>query len=152
MEKERRLTGSKRFSMIYRQGRAFANRLLVLRTIPNDLDGSRFGFLVGKRIGGAVVRNKVKRRLREAVRLIPVRAGWDVIFIARREAANSDYHHLGRAAADLLKRSKLLSTPSGPLATPSTGQASRGYHLAGAAPAEPQRRLAPPPSVLEAES
>ena len=65
MQRERRLTEGKRFSLIHREGRGWANRLLVLKIIPNDLDRNRFGFLAGKRIGKAVVRNRVKRRLRE---------------------------------------------------------------------------------------
>ncbi len=109
MQRERRLTDSKRFPLIHQDGRVWANRLLVVKIIPNDLDRSRFGFLVGKRIGNAVVRNKVKRRLRDVIRLEPVEAGWDIIFIARRGTASSDYHHLKRAAEGLLKRAKLLS-------------------------------------------
>ena len=84
MQRELRLTGSKRFSLIHKEGRGLANRLLVLKSIPNDLDRSRFGFMVGKRIGSAVIRNKVKRRLREITRLTPVKAGRDIVFIARR--------------------------------------------------------------------
>ena len=110
MQRERRLTDSKRFSLIHQEGRVWANRLLVVKIIPNGLDRSRFGFLVGKRIGNAVVRNKVKRRLRDVIRLEPVKAGWDIIFIARRGAASSDYHHLKRAAEDLFKRARLLSS------------------------------------------
>lgn len=111
MQRERRLTDSKRFPLIHQEGRVWANRLLVMKIIPNGLDTSRFGFLVGKRIGNAVVRNKVKRRLRDVIRLEPVEAGWDVIFIARRGADSSDYHQLKRAAGGLLKRAKLISGP-----------------------------------------
>lgn len=111
MQRERRLTDSKRFPLIHQEGRVWANRLLVMKIIPNGLDNSRFGFLVGKRIGNAVVRNKVKRRLRDVIRLEPVQAGWDVIFIARRGADSSDYNQLKRAAGGLLKRAKLLSGP-----------------------------------------
>ena len=127
MRRGQRLTGSKRFSLIHQEGHAWANRLLVIKTIPNDLDRSRFAFLVGKRIGSAVARNKVKRRLREAVAPTPVEAGWDVIFIARRDAANADYHQLKRATEDLLKRARLLSdrTPSPPLPPVSQGQPQR---------------------------
>ncbi|MCE2463872.1 MAG: ribonuclease P protein component [Dehalococcoidia bacterium] len=119
MQRELRLTDSKRFPLIHQEGRVWANRLLVMKIIPNGLDNSRFGFLVGKRIGNAVVRNKVKRRLRDVIRLEPVEAGWDVIFIARRGADSSDYHQLKRAAGGLLKRAKLLSG-SHPSAPPNT--------------------------------
>jgi ribonuclease P protein component len=120
MWRERRLTSSKRFSLIHKEGRGWANQLLVLKTISNDLDRSRFGFLVGKRIGSAVVRNKVKRRLREAVRLAQVKDGWDIAFIARRGAEKADYHQLKRATEALLKRARLLSSPTNPPSTPKT--------------------------------
>jgi ribonuclease P protein component len=109
MRKEQRLTGDKRFSKIRQERRAWSNRLLVLKKVPNGLDTSRFGFVVGKRVGGAVVRNRVKRRLREAVRLAPVESGWDIVLIARRDAPVSPYSDLSRAAQDLLRRSKVLS-------------------------------------------
>ena len=108
MQRERRLTGLKSFNLIHREGRGWANRLLVMKSISNGMDRSRFGFVAGKRNGTAVVRNKVKRRLREAVRLSPVPAGWDVLFIARRGAVNADYWHLKTAAEELLTRARLL--------------------------------------------
>ncbi len=111
MRREQRLTGDKRFSRLRQERRAWSNRLLVLKKVPNGLDTSRFGFVVGKRVGGAVVRNRVKRRLREAVRLAPVESGWDIVLIARRDAPVSPYSALCRATEDLLKRSKVLSKP-----------------------------------------
>ena len=75
MQRGLRLTGNKQFTKIRGQGTSAANRFLVIRYVPNGLDHSRFGFMVSRRIGNAVVRNKVKRRLREAVRLTPNRDG-----------------------------------------------------------------------------
>ena len=84
-----------------------ANRFLVIRFLPNGLDRSRFGFMVSKRIGNAVVRNKVKRRLREAVRVTPVKAGWDAVLIARKGTERAGYHELKQAAGNLLRRVQL---------------------------------------------
>ena len=111
MQRQFRLTGNKRFSTIRRDGQGRANRLLVMKTLPNELDRSRFGFVVGKRVGCAVVRNRVKRRLREVIRHTPVKSGWDMYVIARRGAAGASYHELKRAAEDLLMRARLLSNP-----------------------------------------
>ena len=108
MQRRFRLTGSRRFSQIHRDGSSTANRLLVIRFLANGLDQSRFGFLIGKRIGNAVVRNKVKRRLREAVRSNRVKAGWDAVFIARKGSEKAGYQELKLAADNLLRRSRLV--------------------------------------------
>lgn len=110
MQRRFRLTGDKRFSQLHEEGRSIANQLLVIRILPNGLDRSRFGFLVNKRIGNAVVRNRVKRRLREVVRLTPVKTGWDAIFIARRGTAKAEYHQLKQATHDLLRRTRIIAS------------------------------------------
>ena len=104
MQRSFRLTGNKQFTRIRGQGNSAANRFLVIRFLPNGLDHSRFGFMVSRRIGNAVVRNKVKRRLREAVRLTPVKAGWDAVFIARKGTERAGYQELKQAAGNLLRR------------------------------------------------
>ena len=117
MQRRQRLTGSKRFSQIHVEGSSAANRLLVIRYLANGSDCSRFGFLVSKRIGNAAVRNKVKRRLREAVRLNPVKAGWDALFIVRRGAGTAKYQELKDATDNLLQRANLVEKnppPTGP--------------------------------------
>ena len=110
MQQRSRLTGAKRYSQIHQDGRSAANRLLVIRVLPNGTDQTRFGFVVSKRIGNAVVRNKVKRRLREALRTRPVAAGWDAIFIARKGSEKASYQKLEQAADNLLRRNKLVQT------------------------------------------
>ena len=120
MQRELRLTGSKRFLEARREGRGWANRLLVLKVIPNDLDRSRFGLTLSKRVGSAVVRNKVKRRLREILRLTPVNAGWDIVLIARKAASSADYVQIKLATEDLLRRAKLLACATSPQITSAT--------------------------------
>ena len=121
MQRSLRLTGNKQFTRIRGQGDSAANRFLVIRYLPNGLDHSRFGFMVSKRIGNAVVRNRVKRRLREAVRVTPVKAGWDAVFIARRGTERAGYQELKQAAGNLLHRVHLddqNGRPGYPLPTP----------------------------------
>ena len=113
MQRRLRLTVDKRFDQIHREGRSAANKYLVIRVLPNGLDHNRYGILVGKRIGNAVTRNKVKRRLREALRQAPLALGWDAVFIARKGVELVTFQELVRASEDLLKRSRLLSPISG---------------------------------------
>ncbi len=107
MQKRHRLGGQKRISQIHRQGQSAANGLLVVRLLPNDLDHNRYCFVVGKRVGKAVVRNKVKRRLRDAVRNADTAPGWDTIFIARRGAGEADFNRLRMATQNLMRRTPL---------------------------------------------
>ena len=104
MKKERRLTRGRDFQAVHREGRRWSDRLLVLIARPNDSGASRVGLSVGKRVGGAVVRNRVKRRLREAVDLCGVEDGWDMVLIARKDAPSAQFHGLARSVASLLGR------------------------------------------------
>ena len=108
MQRKNRLTSGKRYAQLHRESRGRANRLLVIKSIPNDLDESRFGILVGKRTGNAVVRNRTRRRIRESLRQASVKPGWDVVIIARRGAGEADYQQLKTATEDLLNKSHLV--------------------------------------------
>ena len=107
MLRRHRISGDKRHSQIHREGVSAANRLLVIRYLANGLDHSRFAFVVSKRVGNSVVRNRIKRRLRESVRGCAVHSGWDAVFIARRGAQNATFSDLNRAALNLLRRSRI---------------------------------------------
>jgi len=102
------LTKSEQYAVVYEKGSSWANGKLVMKALPNGLAWSRYGFSVGRRVGGAVVRNRVKRRLREVLRSAPLEPGWDIIFIARPPAAAADFAGLGKSVGGLLSRAKLL--------------------------------------------
>lgn len=112
MERESRLRRNEDFQRVRREGRSYPSPWLVLVVAPNELAHSRFGIAAGKRIGNAVVRNRVKRRLREAVRLRQTRIapGWDVVLIARESLADASYEQLDQAVGQLLKRARLTPT------------------------------------------
>ncbi len=102
------LTRSEEYDRVYHQNTSWPSRLLVLRAAPNDLEISRYGFSISKRVGTAVVRNRVRRRLREIMRLAPVKPGWDLVLIARPAAASARFDELEKSVAGLLSRAKLL--------------------------------------------
>ena len=87
-----------------RDGKSWVNTLLVLRTWANGTDTTRAGFSVSKRIGNAVVRNRVKRRLRELVRQMHIPDGWDIVFIARMPLPHATFQETRRAVEDLFGR------------------------------------------------
>ncbi|MBM2826687.1 MAG: rnpA [Dehalococcoidia bacterium] len=107
LKREQRLRRRSDFSTLYSSSRSWTNRLLVLRARPNGLDVSRFGFVASKRLGNAVARNRVRRRVREAVRVQDLKPGMDIVFIARVPAAEADYWSIKEAAVDLLIRARL---------------------------------------------
>ena len=114
MRGEEYLTKPRQYALVYSKGNSWASNLVVLRALPNRLTLSRYGFSVSKRVGKAVTRNRVKRLLREIVRVMPLKAGWDMIFILRPAAASADYDNLKRAVAGLLSRAGLLATDEEP--------------------------------------
>ncbi len=76
-------------------GRRFRGRHLVVLSLPNGRAGARFGLVVSRKVGNAVVRNQVKRWLREAVRgHRRGLTGQDVVLIARSSAATAGLHSL----------------------------------------------------------
>lgn len=113
MDRPSRLRENSDFQRVRREGRSWANPWVVLSAVPNGLDHSRYGFAVGKRIGKAVVRNRVKRRLREIVRQrrAAIAPGWDVVFIARDPLETVTFEQLDQAIAHLLKRANLVHAP-----------------------------------------
>ena len=99
------------------RGRAAAppvrHRLLTLRSRPNGLEQCRVGFAVGRPVGGAVVRNRVKRRLREIVRALPLARGHDVVIAARPASRDASFGELHDALASCARRAGLARRAAG---------------------------------------
>jgi ribonuclease P protein component len=77
---------NERFQMIFEQGHSMYGKYLVVYFLQNHTAVNRFGFCVGKKIGIAVIRNRIKRLLREAVRQIPASQirGWDILLVSKK--------------------------------------------------------------------
>ncbi|MFQ6015676.1 MAG: ribonuclease P protein component [Anaerolineae bacterium] len=111
MKRKERVIKSEQFQRIRKEGRSYADHLLVLCALPNSLDHSRFGFAVGKRVGKAVVRNRIKRLVREAVRLQQphIAPGWDLVFIARARSHDVSFSQIQETVGRLLRRARLIN-------------------------------------------
>jgi ribonuclease P protein component len=113
MHKKYRLRANVDFQRIRREGSDWAHPLLVLSALPNNLGHSRFGFVTGRRIGRAVKRNQIKRRMREAVRARlqkgEIVKGWDIVFVARRSIGDASFQQVDQAIGLLLRRAGLVS-------------------------------------------
>jgi ribonuclease P protein component len=116
MQREQRLRRAADFAAVYNRGRAFSGPMVVVKVRQNGLPQSRFGFAVGKKLGGAVVRNLVKRRLRAITGHLPARGGWDIILIARAPAVAATFQQLEAETEELFRRAKLLRPASAPVA------------------------------------
>lgn len=94
------------FDAVMRSGTARSHRILVLRWRRTDRAETRVGFSTPRSLGGAVERNRVRRRLRQIVRerLGEIGNGYDLVLIARRGAAEASYAELRTAATTLLER------------------------------------------------
>ena len=100
-----RLVRRKDFEAVYRSGKRRAGPQFVVFLRPNGLDETRFGMSVGRRLGTAVERNRVRRRVREIVRLHrrEVAAGWDIVIQPRRSAARAPFALLEKELVGLMR-------------------------------------------------
>ncbi len=103
------LRTSGQYSLVYRKGRLFTNNMLVLKARSNGLSYSRYGFSISRKVGNAVTRNRMKRRLREIFAFESLRGGWDVVVVARPPAASANYHSLSSSTRELLLKSGLVN-------------------------------------------
>ena len=110
-----RLRKNSDFQRVRQQGRSVTSRLLILAWTPNDEARVRVGFVISKRISKhAVTRNYIKRLLGEAIRpvLADLPVGLDIVFSARGQILGADLSLLRQDMSTLLRRARLLATPS----------------------------------------
>ena len=111
LKKAYRIKKNSEFQQIFKTGKSFANRELVIYyKRKEDQEHFRIGISVGKKIGNAVTRNRVKRCVREAfIQLEPsVKNDVDIIIIARKPVVNMDCSDIKRSIEHLLRKQRLF--------------------------------------------
>jgi ribonuclease P protein component len=105
------LTRPQDFAALQERGTIRSHPLLSARVLRTDLGTTRFGLATSRALGSAVVRNRIRRKLREAIRsMLPsVRPGWDVLVIARPAIVAADHGAIGITLARLLRRAGVLA-------------------------------------------
>ena len=98
------------FQKVYRQGKSYANRYLVMYVLENGLDKNRIGISVSKKVGNSVVRHRITRLVRESYRLHEsvFNSGLDMVIIARPAAASIGYEEAESALLHLEKLHHLI--------------------------------------------
>lgn len=112
LEQKNRLKKKKDFERVWKKGKRFQHGFLSLKIVKNDLRNSRFAFVVGLKVSKkAVVRNKIKRRLRHIIkREMPrIKSGIDVSIIALPCLENKDFQELKDITNKLLKKSNIIN-------------------------------------------
>ncbi len=103
------LKKNKDFQIVYRKGKSYANRLLVMYIRKNDLGRNRLGISVSKKVGNSVVRHHLTRLIRESYRLQEeyFLCGYDIVAVVRVNAKNSSFADMKSALIHLGKLHKI---------------------------------------------
>lgn len=98
------------FRRIYKRGRAFVGREVVVYCLKNRSASNRIGITTGKKLGNAVERNRAKRVIREAYRLLEerTRTGWDFVFVARNRSLRIKMDEMKKTMANLFEKAGVL--------------------------------------------
>ena len=99
------LKKTKDFQNVYRRGKSYANRYLVMYVLSNQTEGNRLGISVSKKVGNSVIRHHLTRLIRESYRLHEdmFNSGLDMVIIARPAAASIGYEEAESALLHLAK-------------------------------------------------
>lgn len=112
LEKKYRVTSEKDYAKLFAKGRPFHGRGVGMKAMLSKLSVPRVGFVVSTKVAKkAVVRNQVKRRMREIVRKVigRMQPGVDVVFMAKKESIDMTFAELERIMIELLAKSGIIA-------------------------------------------
>lgn len=98
------------FRRLYSKGKRAVSPYIVVYCMRNRLEENRTGYTVSAKLGHAVVRNRVRRQLREIYRMNSgsLKKGWDIVVVARHRSIGADYSSLNSAFLDACRELELL--------------------------------------------
>lgn len=93
------------FQNVYKKGKCYSNRLLVMYVLPNNMKKNRLGISASKKVGNSVVRHRFARLIRESYRLHEeiFNSGLDIVVVAKKSAASASYAEIESAFLHLAK-------------------------------------------------
>ena len=111
LKKENRLTKKNDFERVYKKGRGLKADSLFLKILENDKNFVRIGIVVSKKVSKkAVQRNKIKRRIREVLRKIDFKPGFDIILVAYPNIKDKKFDQIEEEVNYLFKKTKCLNS------------------------------------------
>ncbi len=107
---KRKLSKTSEFKKVFSEGRRIEGKNLVIFVLENDYDFNRMGTIVKKETGKAVDRNKIKRRLKEAARILNKKllSGYDIIVLANHDIRKANYFEICYDLESLFYKGKLF--------------------------------------------
>ncbi len=101
---------NKDFQIVYKKGKSYANKYLVMYVLDNHTEETRLGISVSKKVGNSVVRHRVTRLIRESYRLqeSKFQNGYDIVVIARTNAKDKTYQEIESALIHLGKLHNII--------------------------------------------
>ncbi|MFL0197914.1 ribonuclease P protein component [Clostridium sp. WILCCON 0269] len=104
-----RIKKNAEFRAVYKRGKSLSNNLLVLYVYINKKSINRLGVSVSKKVGKSVVRNRIKRLIKESFRLNSknIKNGYDLVFIARKLSNGKSYIEISNSVKNLIKKAGL---------------------------------------------
>ncbi len=104
------LKKNKDFQKVYKKGKSYANKYLVMYVLKNDLEENRIGISVSKKVGNSVIRHHLTRLIRESYRLHEdvFDSGLDIVIIARNSAREIGFHEVESALLHLGSLHKII--------------------------------------------